>query len=200
MYQAARTLALCLLFWLALFTGRLAAHPHVFVDCEASLILDAQGLSAIRQNWIFDEFFTAMILGDLGLPPDKPLNAADQVRIRDHAFINLKNFNYFTSIRMNGKPVPTPGYSRFAARLVEGRLVYDFDLPLRAEVGKSPLRLSFSVFDESYYTQIEFPPRDLGLEGAAPFSVSWDVRQWSDKTYYFGQVVPMAVEAVIARK
>ncbi len=189
-------LLLCLLLW----PPAAAAHPHVFVVCDATLAFDAKGLSAIRQTWVFDEFFTAMILGDLGLPLDRPLDAAAQARVRDHAFVNLRNFGYFTAIRVNGRRMPTPGHSRFAARLADGRLIYDFELPFRAEVGKAPLRLGLSVFDESYYTFIEFPPQDIGIMGAEGFDVSWDVARWADSAYYLGQIVPDAVEAVVQRK
>lgn len=194
-----RRLACLLPLWLLFLCAPLAAHPHVFVLCDAGLAFDGKGLAAIRQTWTFDELFTAMILGDLGLPPDKPLTPAAQSRIRDHAFANLKNFGYFTVIRLDGRRIPTPDAARFAARLKDGQLIYDFELPLRAAVGKKPLRLSFSVYDESYYTFIEFPPRDLALHGAEGYRVSWDVARWNEAAYAFGQIIPDAVEAEIAR-
>lgn len=176
------------------------AHPHVFVDCEASLVFNDTGLAVLRQTWHFDEFFSAMILGDLGLSPKNSLDETAQRRVRAHAFDNLKNFGYFTYIYLDGKELPTPDPASFAARVEYGQLVYEFDMPLPAAASGSPRRLTFAVYDESFYTFLDFPPREIGFDGAhAAFTISWDTREQTDKRYYFGQITPVVVDVTFSR-
>ena len=54
------SLLLCLL----LFTQETASHPHVFIVTRYTLVFDGKGLSGIRVNWQFDEYFSTMISGD----------------------------------------------------------------------------------------------------------------------------------------
>ena len=49
-----------LLFILMMFvSGSLYAHPHLFIEVALEIHADEQGLSGIRQTWIFDEMFSA---------------------------------------------------------------------------------------------------------------------------------------------
>mgnify|MGYP000462819759 CR=1 FL=1 len=47
------------------------AHPHVFVDTTLRVVLDDnQRVTGIELHWAYDEFFTLMLLEDMGLDPD----------------------------------------------------------------------------------------------------------------------------------
>ncbi|WP_093038935.1 DUF1007 family protein [Roseovarius azorensis] len=61
------TLAVCL----ALPAPRAEAHPHVFVDVALSFEGDGQGnLTGVEVTWAYDDFFSLLILTDMGLDPD----------------------------------------------------------------------------------------------------------------------------------
>lgn len=191
---------LCLFLAGAALPRPAAAHPHVFVDCNASLVFNDTGIAVLRQTWHFDEFFSAMILGDLGLSLQNDLDETAQRRVRAHAFDNLKNFGYFTYIYLDGKEMPTPDPTRFSARVEYGQLVYEFDMPLPAAASGAARRLTFAVYDESFYTFMDFPPRRIEFDGAHDaFAIAWDVRDQTDKRYYFGQITPIVVDVTFSR-
>lgn len=49
----------------------LGAHPHVFVDVALHFTADAEGrLTKVEVIWSYDDFFSLLILTDMGLDPD----------------------------------------------------------------------------------------------------------------------------------
>lgn len=49
----------------------LAAHPHVFVDTELTVqVNDAGKITGTEMTWTYDEYFTLLILEDMGLDAD----------------------------------------------------------------------------------------------------------------------------------
>ncbi|ETX16216.1 polyphosphate kinase [Roseivivax halodurans JCM 10272] len=49
----------------------LAAHPHVFVDTELTVEVNAAGeITGTEMTWTYDEYFTLLILEDMGLDSD----------------------------------------------------------------------------------------------------------------------------------
>ncbi|MEQ8902384.1 MAG: DUF1007 family protein [Roseovarius sp.] len=66
-----RTHCIALALCLCLPVGNLAAHPHVFVDVALEFTGDDQGnLSRVEVTWTYDDFFSLLILSDMGLDPD----------------------------------------------------------------------------------------------------------------------------------
>ncbi|MFU8778877.1 MAG: DUF1007 family protein [Roseovarius sp.] len=56
---------------LCLPVAPLGAHPHVFVDVALRFTADDQGrLSDVEVTWSYDDFFSLLILTDMGLDPD----------------------------------------------------------------------------------------------------------------------------------
>lgn len=48
----------------------LAAHPHVFVDTNLEVVVEDGKVTGVNMSWAYDEFFTLLILEDMGLDPD----------------------------------------------------------------------------------------------------------------------------------
>ncbi len=80
-------------------------------------------------NWLFDDIFTNAILSDLELDAASLATTIGQEKIREGAFAYLANFNYFTLIETGGKRLKITAKD-FKASLRDGRLVYDFTVPL----------------------------------------------------------------------
>lgn len=66
-------------------TGLLAptictAHPHVFVQAELTIIFDGQIPTAVKVDWIYDDYFSLLLTADLGidLDGDMVLTAAEE--------------------------------------------------------------------------------------------------------------------------
>ncbi|WP_243544902.1 DUF1007 family protein [Pseudodesulfovibrio tunisiensis] len=167
------------------------AHPHVFVDASLKFSVADGKLESVRQHWLFDEFFTKAILADIGLPIAAVATPEGQAAVKSGAFDYLRNYSYFTFVENAGKRTPVTRIRDFAASLEEGRLVYDFTVPLDIPL-KNLRNFRFAVFDSEYYTDILLLKDNIVFESDGSAGVSHAIRLAKDQTYW-GYVVPEAV-------
>ena len=111
------------LFILASYTW---AHPHVFIEGKASFIFNKDGLESINVEWMFDEMFSTMILTDYDANKDKKFSANEVKKIKDEAFSNLKDYKYFTFIRINKKPFKVKYVTDFNVSMSGKNMIYHF--------------------------------------------------------------------------
>lgn len=136
---------------------RLEGHPHIWIDSRVEIILDGARISALRVHWTFDPFFTEMIVLDYGAPSDGTFSDAQISAIEQGAFQNLRHFDYFTMIRVDGREIPVERVERFFAYIDEDdSLVYQFEIPLDVDLNIRSRRLAISMYDESFFTDILF--------------------------------------------
>ncbi len=86
----------------------LAAHPHVFITNRLTFIFDEGGLQGIEISWDFNEGFSAMIKQNFDRNQNGLLEDAEVELVRKGTFPNLKNFNYFTFLEINGDAQRVP--------------------------------------------------------------------------------------------
>lgn len=169
--------------WAVLPVPPAAAHPHVFVDASVTFVLDDSGLAEVRENWIFDDLFSRAVMSDLNLTPADLDTPGGQAAIRDGAFAYLKNYGWFTFIESGGKRVPVTEARDFRASLSDGRLVYDFTLPVGLPADRmNGFRLG--VFDPEYYTDIVLVDGGVAFEVDGMLRVSHTIRPGKDQTYW----------------
>ena len=174
-------LAACLLS--ALRPSPAAAHPHVFVDVSLVFAINDTGLTAIRQNWLFDDLFTQAIMSDLGLTPETLATPQGQETIRNGAFAYLKNYGWFTFIESGGKRIPVTETRDFRASLRENRLVYDFSVPLDLPLDR--IRdFRMGVFDKEYYTDIVLADGGVAFEIDGTVRASHTIQSAKDQSYW----------------
>ncbi|WP_419781415.1 DUF1007 family protein [Maridesulfovibrio sp.] len=168
-----------------------SAHPHVFVDCSLTFEFNDKGLAGVRQKWWLDEMFSAMILGDFDKNHDSKLSPDEATALEQGAFVNLKNFNYFTRILVDGKEHTPVEAVQFKPSIEEGTLVYNFFVPLNISDGAKHV-VMVAIYDESFYTAVQMDPRNkvLGLSGK--FQTSLELEPVSEMAYFFDQIVPEA--------
>jgi ABC-type uncharacterized transport system substrate-binding protein len=69
------------------------AHPHVWVDAVAELMLDdSHRLTAIRVYWAFDEVYSAIALEELGVPAMKTLRPTNSLSSQRKSSRRRRNF------------------------------------------------------------------------------------------------------------
>ena len=131
------------------------AHPHSFVNCTVSFVMDETGLVGCRQRWALDVMTTVAVLDAIGSDHDGVLSTAEQTAIAELTTTSLKNYHYFTAIRVNGQRVPVTTISDFRAEFKENHLIYTFLTPCRVPAlpGKRQ-EVKVAVYDDSFYTYI----------------------------------------------
>ena len=58
---------------LALAPNLTTAHPHLFVGAEVTVIYDGAIPSAVRVDWVYDDYFSLLLTADLGIDLDGDL-------------------------------------------------------------------------------------------------------------------------------
>lgn len=183
------------------FPRHAQAHPHVFVECGLAMVFEDAGLAAVRQTWVFDEFYSAMILLDLGIDSSGDLDETAQKRIRAYTFDTLKPYGYFTRIQVDGDRLAISDPRSFSARFDQGRLVFEFEIPVPIPALKETRKMTMAVYDESFYSFMDFPPLEVAMEGAdEDFLITWEDRDQTSERYYYGQITPVVLDVSFGRK
>lgn len=171
------------------------AHPHVYVDTTLTFVFNDDGLTAVRQHWLFDDIFTQAILGDLGLDGTSLATTIGQEKIKSGAFAYLSNYDYFTLVENAGQKLPITA-SDFSAGLENGRLAYNFTVPVALPLDQFK-DFRAAVFDKDYYTDVLLLKDAIGFEIDGMVQVSHTIRPAKDHTYW-QFIVPEAVHLSVS--
>ncbi len=183
----------------AAFPGGTRAHPHVFLDCSLTFVFDEAGLAGLRQRWVLDEMFAAMIMDEHDANGDGEVQPAEEASIKKGAFDNLKNFDYFTLIEVDGNIRKPQAAADFSASMQDGKLVYEFTLPCRVEAGSQARKVRVAVRDPDYYADAAFAAGSPAREGGRGIQVELDLAEVPAWAYYGGQIIPEAALCVFRR-
>lgn len=179
------------------------AHPHVWVDSIVTAHMENGKVTAIKEDWLFDEDFSASVLGDVrkakGMagPSKAPLTPGEIAKLQQNAFSNLKNYDYFTHIWLNGEAMKIkPDVEGFSVRIEGDQLRYFFTVrpaePILLPKGKP---LTVGVWDDSYYVDVG-PAKGKGAAIDGRGSESCQSRIVEDKVHslYYGSIFPQIAE------
>jgi ABC-type uncharacterized transport system substrate-binding protein len=140
-------------------------HPHVFADTKTEIIGNAGKLEALRHVWRFDEFFSSTVQLEFDKDGDNKLSDPELASIAKTIKKSTAEFNYFQNVYDNGHKVAmtVPGDMTIG---FEGRqmiLIFE-SKPSRPVDLKGDL--SFGIFDETFYTSLDFiNDTDLSEQG-----------------------------------
>ena len=167
------------------------AHPHVFADTSLNIVFDQKGLSGIGVKWVFDEFFSSMILEEFDKDHNNRINPNENKGLEQGAFQNLKKYNYFNWIAIDGRKFVIKWVKDFRAQVKKGRLVYYFFVPCHLKASQNRKTVVISPSDPTYYTALEFAVLNpVTIKGGNNFSVKYKIAPSTIRTIYYGMVHP----------
>ena len=73
-----------------------AAHPHVWVTFETTVLYDKGTFAGVRHKWMFDEFYTTMAIEGLDKNKDGIYDREELAELAKVNIDGLKDFAYFT--------------------------------------------------------------------------------------------------------
>lgn len=137
------------------------AHPHMWIDARARLAFDGQGrMTAIKQDWKFDEMFGVYTTQGLEKGPDGSLSADTlQGMAKDWMqALGEPISHYFTQASVNGQPL-TFAEPRDAVVSWDGksqRLTLSFTLPFAQPMVPDKQGVQFDIYDPTYFVAYAF--------------------------------------------
>lgn len=176
------------------------SHPHVFIDASVKIVFDEKGLAGARITWVFDEMFSSMIIMDFDRNKNRQFEPEEVAEVKAGAFSNLKEYEYFTHIKIDGKPFRVTFVSDFSAKIKKDHMIYTFFVPCHVCATTAFKQLRLSVYDPEFYSDILLVKDSLLLENQEPYEVSCRIRKSPEEAYYFGQIIPEEILLRFKRK
>lgn len=185
-----RTLSILLLILLIFVTPNIFSHPHMFLDTELVVWDSPEGMEGFSVVWHFDKVFTASIKMDYDRNKDGIFNKEETRAVYENAFINLKNYDYFTYIMWEGDTYIPSSIENFQVRLEEGRLIYEFFVPFQIRSRGSPIQLRVAVYDKSFFCDVAYAEEEpVKIAGAEVFNLSYSVQRNKELTIEYDNTV-----------
>ncbi len=163
---------------IGLAAGAAQAHPHVWINAFAELDYRDGEIRGIRVSWTFDDFFSSMLLEDFDKDRDRRFSAAEVDGIADQSLGSLREFGYFTHIRLNGEAFGYNAVDDFSADVRDEIVTYAFTVTLPKGVDPRRDDIVFAMFDSTFYVALMLDQHDpVRVRGDWPVSCYFDTSQ-----------------------
>lgn len=175
------------------------AHPHVFIDNISYVQFEDGKITGLRFHWTFDDIFSFLLFEDFDKDKTKSFDEDEVQALRDGAFEALKELQYFTHIRIDGKLLPVPRVADFKAIAKNGRVSYSFTVPFDKPVDPRKSKLSFGVYDATFYVSVVHDAIDpVRFTGDSSQACHFKLGEDKENPIYYGMVFPKKVDVVCA--
>jgi ABC-type uncharacterized transport system substrate-binding protein len=186
-----------LLLALALLAPAAAAqaHPHIWIRATATLQFEDGKITGILHEWLFDDFFSNALITDFDKNKNKQFDADEVKELEANAFVALKEFGYFTHVRVGGKAVAIASTRDFAPAIKDGKVTYRFVGVLPQPVDPRATQFDAGVYDHSYYVDVELNPQlGVKLAGGGSERCKFAVVEDKEAPLYFGATFARRIE------
>jgi ABC-type uncharacterized transport system substrate-binding protein len=135
------------------------AHPHVWVTMKSELVYGADGaVSGVRHAWTFDDMFSTFATQGLASKEKGKFTREELAPLAQVNVESLKEFDYFTLARANGKKADLSPPVDYWLEFTDGLLTLHFTLPF-AKPAKAQ-SLDIEVYDGTYFVDFAMAEKD----------------------------------------
>lgn len=136
-----------------------AAHPHVYITFETTVLYDKGTFAGVRHKWMFDEFYTTMAIEGLDKNKDGVYDREELAELAKVNIDGLKDFSFFTFPALAGTEIKIGEARDYWLEHKDGLLSLHFTLPFASPVLSEAKGLTISVYDPTYFIAFE-PAKD----------------------------------------
>jgi ABC-type uncharacterized transport system substrate-binding protein len=142
------------------------AHPHVWVTMKSELIYAPDGsLTGVTHAWTFDDMFSTFATQGLASKEKGVFTREELAPLAEVNVSSLKEFDYFTQARANGKKTAFGDAADYWLDFTNGALTLHFTLPLKTPVKAQSLEIA--VYDPTIFVDFALAKNDpVALVGA----------------------------------
>ncbi|MGE0737408.1 MAG: DUF1007 family protein [Alphaproteobacteria bacterium] len=173
--------------------GGAQAHPHVFIEAAAAIVVKDQSITAVKVQWTFDELFSNTLIQDFDKNKNKQFEPDEIADLRQNAFRSLKDFGFLTWIKVDGKPIKIEPEMivDFSAAQNKAMVVYRFTVNLKEPVHPRKTPFQVSLYDETFYIEVSLAKRNaVRVEGSA---CKTEVEDDVANPIFYGMVIPKRI-------
>ncbi|CAK9885639.1 MAG: hypothetical protein XXXJIFNMEKO3_02045 [Candidatus Erwinia impunctatus] len=137
-----------------LFSHVAVAHPHSFIDMQATLVTQDDALTGLKMRWVMDEITSADLLYDAGKAAP---GSVTWKKLAAEVMANVLGQHYFSEFWHQGKPVKFDNLPPEYHLSREGnKAVLTFVLPLSKPQPLANQRYQWSTFDPTYFVDMYY--------------------------------------------
>ena len=178
------------IFFVFVFLSNVFSHPHVFIYNSIKVVFDEKGLTGFNLKWAFDDMFSSMIINDFDKNKNGHFEPSEIETLKNGAFSNLKEFDYFTHIKINKKPFKVTFVKDFSAEIKDNILIYRFFVPCHVQAVSSFKEVKIAIYDSSFYSSVFLTKNPISFEDAAYYEHDFQISKNTKEAYYYGQIYP----------
>ena len=141
-------------FVLTLWAAPLAAHPHVFIDTQLSLVADDQGqLTHVRVTWEYDALYSLLVTEDMGLDADGDgaLTETELATLNGFDMQWVDGFNGDLVLSAEASNIALSGPTEIATQFDNGQITTMHTRALETAI-PAGTALTIKPYDATYYT------------------------------------------------
>ena len=151
-------------------TGPASVHPHVFAEARLDVVLNQdQTVKSLRHVWRFDDLFSSTVLMEFDANADLKLDDAELQEVSNTIFTSLAEYDYFQVVTVDGKDVAMKPPPNLMVNFDNQQLVVLFESEPKDPIPLSG-KVTFAVYDPTFYTAIEFVEDQNMVVDAMPAS------------------------------
>ena len=149
-----------------LAAGQAQAHPHVWVTIKSEVVYGADGAATgLRHAWTFDDMFSTFATQGLASKEKGKFTREELAPLAEVNVSSLKDFDYFTVARANGKKADLKAPVDYYLEFTDGLLTLHFTLPFKTPVKAQSLNVEMA--DPTYFVDFSFAEKEpVRLTGA----------------------------------
>jgi ABC-type uncharacterized transport system substrate-binding protein len=133
-----------------------AAHPHVWVTVQTTLLYEGGHITGLRHAWTFDDAYTEMAVDGLDVNGDGIYSREELAELAKVNIDGLKEFGYFTYPKLGTTAIAEKDPIDYYLEYKDKLLTLHFTLPFEHPVQADAKGFNFSVFDESFFIAFDF--------------------------------------------
>ncbi|WP_193588361.1 DUF1007 family protein [Yersinia hibernica] len=132
-----------------------AAHPHSFIDMDATFVSEKERLVGVKMVWTMDEITSADLLYDA---ENAKSDSEIWKKLAAEVMANVLGQHYFTDIYRDGKPVKYKNLpTEYHLSRKGHQAVLEFVLPLAEPQPLAGKPFIISTYDPTYFVDMTYP-------------------------------------------
>lgn len=152
-------------FIFLLFSLKLFAHPHIFIDYEAKFHFKEKQVDSIDIVWMFEKLSSHSMYSAFDRNNNGKLDKKEYVELKNNTYESIKSKKFFAEFIVNDKKIVIDDIENFKVVLTEDKLLkYDFKIPcnLKLDQAKNNIRLYFN--DRVFYAAFTCSQKEIVYE------------------------------------
>lgn len=151
-------------------------HPHQFVDCGATFLVEDTVFKGVTVDWHVDEMISAWIIDDFRLVPESTYTGEAFTKYVREAFYEVEKNSYFISAAWQDRPLKVYRWTDMKLEVTDQRkLHFSFTIPFDIPVPRTAQTLRFYFVDETIYIAFFILKNKVSIAGTGACYAAYKV-------------------------